>query len=174
MKKLLIAVDMQNDFVTGALGTAAAQAIVPAVDAKLDEARRHGCDIVFTRDTHGDDYLSTSEGRALPVPHCIKGTQGWEIIDALRVYTELPQAVIFDKPVFGSLKLAEFAAENGYTDVEMVGLCTDICVITNALLLKTFTPEASVTVIAAACAGVTSETHNAALAALKMCQVNVL
>ena len=170
MSKLLIVVDMQNDFVTDALGTAEAQAIVPNVKAKIEDARKNGVDIVFTRDTHSSMYMYTQEGKKLPVPHCIKGTYGWQIIDAL----DVEYAQVFDKPTFGSIELANFVAECMYTEAELIGLCTDICVISNALLLKAYLPEMKITVDASCCAGVNPESHKNALNAMKMCQIDII
>ena len=173
MNKLLIVVDMQSDFVTGALGSEAAQAIVPAVDAKLRAAYFAGDKVVFTRDTHDENYLNTQEGKNLPVPHCVKGTSGWEIIDALKPHAEVIGDVI-DKPTFGSLELAKQIDVSEYDEIELCGLCTDICVVSNALILKAQLPETKITVDARCCAGVTAESHKAALLTMKMCQVNVV
>ena len=171
---VLIVVDMQNDFVSGALGTPEAREIVPAVVERVEEGVRRGERILFTRDTHGADYLETQEGKHLPVPHCIRGTEGWEIVEPLRKYAEHP----IDKPTFGSSQLGRLLllAENEGTPIEkvtLIGLCTDICVISNALLVKAFLPEAEVAVDAACCAGVTPESHRTALAAMGPCQISV-
>lgn len=170
---VLIVVDMQNDFVSGALGTPEAREIVPAVVERVEEGVRRGERILFTRDTHGADYLETQEGKHLPVPHCIRGTEGWEIVEPLRKYAEHP----IDKPTFGSSQLGRLLlAENEGTPIEkvtLIGLCTDICVISNALLVKAFLPEAEVAVDAACCAGVTPESHRTALAAMGPCQITV-
>lgn len=170
MKTLLVVVDMQNDFVTGALGTREAQAILSAVNAKIAASER----VVYTLDTHGADYSATQEGRNLPVPHCIKGTWGHALAEGLTV---AEGSTMIEKPTFGSTELGMLVrglAENGQIDrVELVGLCTDICVISNALLIKAFCPELQVTVDAACCAGVTPESHKNALAAMKMCQIQV-
>ena len=168
MKKLLIVVDMQNDFITGALGSPQAQAILPHVKAKIDLNKQNGGDVIYTRDTHNDDYLSTQEGKLLPVAHCIEGTVGHEIADGL--YED--GAIIFDKPNFGSLELAEQIAAGGeYDEIELCGLCTDICVVSNAIILKARLPETTISVDPACCAGVTVESHKAALLTMKMCQV---
>ncbi|HBA64427.1 MAG TPA: amidase [Lachnospiraceae bacterium] len=169
MKKLLVVVDMQNDFVDGSLGTKEAQAIVGAVIKKAAEEKRKGADIIFTRDTHEENYLETQEGRKLPVEHCIRGTKGWEIIDGLMPLAEQ----IIDKPTFGSVKLAHLVAEKQYEEIELVGLCTDICVVSNALLIKACLPEAVVKVDSTCCAGVTPESHAAALQTMAMCQIEV-
>lgn len=166
MKKTLIVVDMQNDFIDMALGTEEAVAIVPKVRAKIDEYQKNGDEIIFTRDTHGDDYLETPEGKKLPVPHCIKGSKGWEIADGL--YVE--GCRIIDKPNFGWPHWSREELEC----VEIIGLCTDICVVSNALIIKACFPNASVSVDAKCCAGVTVDTHNAALATMKMCQIDVV
>ena len=169
-KKLLVVVDMQNDFIGGALGTQEAQSILPAVRARIADARKEGEEVVFTRDTHGEEYLSTQEGKNLPVPHCIAGTAGHEIAAGLCLAGER----VFDKPAFGSIGLAAYVKEGGFTAVELVGVCTDICVISNALLIKAFCPEAEVCVRAGCCAGVTPQSHQTALAAMRACQVKIL
>lgn len=169
MKKLLIVVDMQNDFVTGSLGTKEAVQIIPAVVSKVKRYKEAGDDVIFTRDTHTSEYLRTQEGKKLPVEHCIKGTWGWELIDELKPYADR----IFDKPTFGSIEMSECVVESGYQEIELIGLCTDICVVSNALLLKANLLEAEISVDPACCAGVTPETHEAALTTMKMCQVAV-
>ncbi len=171
MKKLLVVVDMQKDFVTGSLGTKEALAIVPRVVKKVESALEEGREVVFTKDTHGADYLGTQEGKNLPVVHCIKGTEGWELVDELVSY-EAGNAVI-EKPGFGSMTLAEKAAKGNYDEVELVGLCTDICVISNAMLVKAADTELLVKVDQNCCAGVTPESHTNALEAMKLCQIVV-
>lgn len=166
MKKTLIVIDMQNDFIDMALGTKEAVQIVPAVKAKIAEYAKNGDEIIYTRDTHTEDYLSTPEGRKLPVPHCIKGTKGWEIADTL--YVE--GSKIIDKPSFGYTGWDK----EDLSQVEIVGLCTDICVVSNALIIKATFPEASVTVDKSCCAGVTPESHEAALTTMQMCQIDVI
>ena len=166
MKKTLIVVDMQNDFINMALGTKEAVAIVPAVKAKIEEYVKNGDEVIFTRDTHEENYLETNEGKHLPVPHCIRGTKGWEIADGL--YVE--GAKISDKPNFG---WPNWEKEN-LEEVELVGLCTDICVVSNALIIKATHPEINVKVDSKCCAGVTPESHEAALKTMGMCQVQVL
>lgn len=169
--KLLAVIDMQNDFIDGALGTQEALKIVGRVADKISEMRKNGAEIVFTRDTHGADYLSTSEGKKLPVKHCIRNTNGWEISDKL----DSANSKIIDKPSFGSLELAEYAASLDKLDeIVLVGLCTDICVISNAMLLKAKLPETKITVDSGCCAGVTPESHKNALEAMKMCQIDVI
>jgi nicotinamidase-related amidase len=170
MKKLLIVVDMQNDFITGSLGSTQAQLILPFVKAKIEEYINSGSSVIFTRDTHDENYLSTQEGKYLPVLHCIKGTDGHLIADGLGA----EEFEIFDKPNFGSLELGKRVAEGGYDEIELCGLCTDICVVSNALILKAQLPETTITVDPTCCAGVTEESHNAAIITMKMCQINVL
>lgn len=163
MKKLLVVVDMQRDFVTGALGTPEARAIVPRVKQLAESAE----EVVYTADTHSENYLKTREGRFLPVPHCIAGTAGHEILPELY----RPGAKVFEKPAFGSLDLMDYVKEGGYTDVTLCGVCTDICVVSNALLIKAALPEADVRVVASACAGVSPEKHAAALLTMASCQI---
>ena len=166
MKKTLIVVDMQNDFINMALGTKEAVAIVPNVKAKIEKYAENGDEIIYTRDTHGEDYLDTPEGRKLPVAHCIKGTKGWEIADGL--YKE--GCKIIDKPTFGWTDWNKEVLE----EVELVGLCTDICVVSNALIIKAAFPHAKITVDKSCCAGVSPESHNAALTTMQMCQIDVV
>lgn len=172
MKKVLVVVDMQNDFIDGSLGTVQAQGIVSKVISKI---KSYPADCIYaTRDTHGEDYLESSEGKNLPVVHCVKGNKGWEIRP--EVAEAMPQAVILDKPTFGSTELAKLLYrenEKEELEIELVGLCTDICVVSNALLLKSFLPENRISVDASCCAGVTPESHEAALATMKMCQIMV-
>ena len=169
MKKILVVVDMQNDFIDGALGTPEAVAIVPHVREKIESFDGK---VFFTRDTHFENYMSTEEGRNLPVPHCIKGTDGWQIraeLDALR------RTEAIDKLTFGSRDLVDvLAAEGEIESITFVGLCTDICVISNAMVVKAFFPEIPLLVDAKACAGVTPESHIRALEAMKMCQIKVV
>ena len=171
MQNILIVVDMQNDFIDGAPGTHEAVAIVPAAAEKI---RSFPGPVLFTRDTHTTDYLNTPEGRNLPLVHCGKGTPGWELRPELQA---LCKTAPIDKPTFGSAKLGELLLamdrEDPIASVTLIGLCTDICVISNALLVKAFLPEVPVTVDAACCAGVTPESHRNALAAMKMCQIAV-
>lgn len=164
--KTLIVIDMQNDFITGSLGTPEAQAIVPNVKKKIEEYKARDDDIIFTRDTHYDDYLETSEGKHLPIKHCIYGTLGWQIADGL----EVENCRYIDKPTFGWTHWGH----NIFEEVELVGLCTDICVVSNALILKAHFPEINITVDASCCAGVTPEKHKAALEVMKSCQINVI
>ena len=161
----------------GALGTKEAAAIVPAVRARLEKARRDGEEIIFTRDTHPEDYLNTQEGHNLPVVHCVKGSKGWQIVPQLTEFTQ-PPAVIIDKPTFGSSKLGQLLQEEnskeGIEQVEVIGLCTDICVISNALLIKAFLPEVPIVVDPKLCAGVTPQSHETALQAMASCQIRIL
>ena len=174
MKKMLIVVDMQNDFVNGALGSNEAVAIIPAVEDKVRHAIENEVLVVFTRDTHYLDYMDTMEGRNLPVSHCIEGTRGWEIIPQLRNYTGSPwYCNAIDKIAFGSIALAYIIGREKPDEIELVGLCTDICVISNALIAKAACPEAVVSVDASCCAGVTPERHRTALEAMKACQIVV-
>ena len=169
--KALIVVDMQNDFIDGALGTKEAVAILPHVREKIDIYRKNGDTVIFTRDTHGENYMDTMEGKKLPVPHCIKGTKGWEISDCLG--TE--NSEIIDKPTFGSTELAErIKALKDLDEVELIGLCTDICVISNALCLKARLWETPIRVWRECCAGVTPASHENALSAMTMCQIDIL
>ena len=169
MRKVLVVVDMQNDFIDGALGTPEAQAMLPRMVAKLTAEQAMGTALVFTMETHGADYLQTQEGQKLPVEHCIRGTAGWQIADILQPFVRGTQIV--EKPDFGAADLPVLLAD--YDEIELVGLCTDICVISNALLLKAFYPEKPISVDVSCCAGVTPESHATALAAVWMCQVEV-
>lgn len=172
MRKILLVIDMQNDFIDGALGTPEAEAIV---DRVAEEIRNYpASNVIATRDTHTADYLNSQEGRNLPVPHCIKGTPGWELHP--KIAAALGTAEVIDKPTFGSRELAERLSQMSLEDeldITLVGLCTDICVVSNALLIKAFLPESPVRVIAACCAGVTPESHQAALDTMKMCQIQI-
>ena len=174
--KALIVVDMQNDFVTGSLGSEQAEAIVPAVKQKVTEFEERDDVVVFTRDTHDANYLDTFEGKNLPVEHCIKGTEGWEIIDDLQPLVSDANAII-DKPTFGSFELLNFLEpfiESGEVqEIELCGLCTDICVVSNALLLRARFHETPITVDPSCCAGVTAESHKSALQTMKSCQIQV-
>lgn len=181
MKRILVVVDMQNDFISGALGTKEAVAIVPNVLEKIKEYDIN--DIYVTRDTHQADYMSTNEGKHLPVEHCIEGTWGWEIEDSVK--EAVKGALIVNKPTFGSTELAGRIAQLYTTlpasdtgkrefSIELVGLCTDICVVSNALLLKAQLPEITISVDSKCCAGVTPESHEAALTTMRMCQIEVI
>ena len=170
MKTLLI-IDLQNDFIDGSLGTPEAVAILPKVAEKI---KNHQGDIYLTRDTHPAHYLSTQEGKNLPVEHCIEGTPGWEISPVVMEALEGKKYTIVNKPTFGSLALAETLVQNKVEEAELIGLCTDICVVSNALLLKAMDPEMKLSVDAACCAGVTPQKHLAALETLRSCQVAVI
>ena len=172
MNKLLVVVDMQKDFIDGSLGTAEAVKIVDNVASYIEKCEKDGFDIVFTRDTHGKDYMDTQEGRKLPVIHCIKDTEGWQIDKKLIKYTE--GKLIFDKPTFGSVELMNYVAEKGYDEIHLLGLCTDICVISNAMLVKAALPEARICVVENCSAGVTPESHNNSLEAMKSCQIEIV
>lgn len=174
MKHLLVVVDIQKDFVDGALGTAEAVAIVENAAKKI---REFDGEIFVTYDTHFENYMETAEGAKLPVPHCIKGTEGWELnADIADALTDKKYTAV-EKITFGSTELPELvkkAVDDEDFDVTLIGLCTDICVVSNALILKANFPEKEVYVDAACCAGVTVDTHNAALTTMKMCQINVI
>ena len=166
--KALIVVDMQNDFVDGALGTKEAVEMLPRLIEKLDNVTAAGqTDVIFTQDTHGEDYLNTQEGKLLPVKHCVKKTKGWEIVPDLQEFAENAREIV-EKKSFASTRLPSLLKP--YEEVEFVGLCTDICVISNALLLKAFYPEQKVSVDASCCAGSSPENHKNALAVMKNCQ----
>lgn len=182
MEKILVVVDMQNDFIDGTLGTQEAVSIVPNVIHKIKAYQKENNPIYFTKDTHTQDYLQTQEGKNLPVVHCIKGTKGWELQSQIGALAEKIQKgashpIIFEKGIFGGEELVKTLREvinkPSQTEIELVGLCTDICVLSNAILLKTYIPEAVIQVDAACCAGVTPKTHNNALKAMKMCQIQV-
>lgn len=169
--KILIVVDMQNDFVTGPLGTPEAQAIVPNVKARTEDSE---FDMIFyTKDTHTSDYLNTFEGKKLPVSHCIEDTKGWEIIPELQA-----DGQIIEKPTFGSEELVslilQLAHDYPIEKIELCGICTEICVISNALMIRAALPETDITVRADCCAGVTPELHEAALKVMESCQINVV
>lgn len=173
MKKILIAVDLQNDFVDGALGTQEAVSVIPAAAAKI---RNFEGDIFVTLDTHGEDYLNTAEGKKLPVVHCVKGSSGWQLNKEILSALEGKKYITVEKPAFGSTllpHLIEKAAGGEELRVELIGLCTDICVVSNALIIKAFFPEAQISVDSACCAGVTVEKHIAALETMRSCQIDI-
>lgn len=173
MKKILVVVDMQNDFIDAALGTAEAEAIVEAVKNKIRSYPPE--DVIATMDTHGENYMKTQEGKYLPVPHCIKGSDGWQIRPDIADLLE--GARIYEKPTFGSTDLAadiKALADQDEIELEIIGLCTDICVVSNALLLKAFMPEVKISVDASCCAGVTPDKHLAALETMRSCQIQVI
>lgn len=166
--KVLVVIDMQRDFIDGALGTKEAVAIVNQVKRKIEERKAQGYEIIYTKDTHGTDYLQTQEGRMLPVEHCIKGTPGWEIPQDIY----LPGCKVIEKPSFGSQELPRLLAEaSPIEEIELIGLCTDICVLSNAMILKAAFSETPIYVDPACCAGVTPESHDNAIEAMKVCQV---
>ena len=169
-QKLLIVVDMQGDFIDGALGTEEAKKILPKVAERIREARKAGETVAFTRDTHTEQYLQTREGKNLPILHCLRGERGWEIAEGLADAGDR----IFDKPTFGSVELGAYAASKNFTHIELIGVCTDICVLSNALLLKAFCPETKIAVRESCCAGVTKERHACAIEAMKACQIEIL
>ena len=167
--KYLIVVDMQVDFITGSLGSSLATTIVQNV---VEKVKTFNGKVIFTRDTHFDNYMQTQEGTKLPVPHCIKDTDGWQICDELQPYVE----TVVDKVTFGSVDLPELIRGYGepVEEIELCGLCTDICVISNAMILKAAFPETKITVSASCCAGVSEESHNTALEAMKAVQIDVV
>ena len=173
MTKFLIVIDMQNDFIDGSLGTAEAVAIVDAVKEKIRSYLPE--DVYATMDTHGPDYLETQEGRFLPVTHCVRGTEGWLIRPEIAAL--IPPENVYEKPTFGCVELMEdlkaYYEEEEDIELELVGLCTDICVVSNALLLKAAMPEVKISVDASCCAGVTPEKHAAALETMRSCQICV-
>lgn len=178
MRKLLVVIDMQKDFVTGVLGTKEAQKIVPNVVKKIKKYQGGFGEVWFTKDTHGPDYLNTQEGKLLPVKHCIKGESGWEIIPEI-IEVANTEAWVFEKDKFASVSVCkgifdEYKNKQSEVEVELIGVCTDICVVSNALLLKAMLPEMRITVNASCCAGVTPEKHLAALETMRSCQINVV
>ena len=172
MGKTLIVVDMQNDFIDGSLGTKEAQAIIPKVKKKIEEYKANNNMVLFTRDTHYDNYLNTIEGKHLPVEHCIYNTFGWQISNEL----DAEGNIFINKETFGYCTWGAWINEvyDANDGIELIGLCTDICVISNALILKAMYPEVEITVDASCCAGVTPEKHKAALEVMKSCQINVI
>lgn len=169
MSKYLIVVDVQKGFVDGALGTPETQAIIPRVKEKIAGYRANGGKVIFTRDTHQTNYLETNEGKHLPVEHCIEGTDGWQVYEGLAE----SDSVILNKPTFGYLGWRKYIEDSADLEIELIGLCTDICVASNALILKATFPEAVVSVDSTACAGTSIASHNAALLMMKACQVEV-
>lgn len=180
MNKILVVVDMQNDFINGALGTKDAENIVKNVITKIQEYISRNDTIYFTMDTHNENYLESQEGIKLPVKHCIKGTHGWEIQEEIKPLLESfrnKNEIVFEKNGFGSIELAETIKnnfeDNENTEIELVGLCTDICVITNAILLKTYMSNSKIIVDESCCAGVTAKSHKEALNTMNMCQIDI-
>ncbi|HAF25829.1 MAG TPA: amidase [Lachnospiraceae bacterium] len=172
MKKALVVIDMQNDFITGALANTEGQKIVTKI---ADLIKDFDGDIIVTRDTHTENYLNTQEGRRLPVPHCIKGTDGWNIVPEIQASLDMRSDVTYiNKPTFGSTELGELVSKRLYTDVELAGVCTDICVISNAMMIKACALETNVAVYKDLCAGVTPESHETALKAMAGCQVDII
>jgi nicotinamidase-related amidase len=167
--KVLIVVDMQKDFIDGALGTDEAVAIVPNVIDKIKQYESEGGMVIYTKDTHFANYLETREGRHLPVEHCIKGTPGHDIPSEILRGHDL----VFEKLTFGSVELVDYLSKMDFDEIELIGLCTDICVVSNALMIKAHFPEREVSVDSSCCAGVTPATHEAALTTMKMCQITV-
>lgn len=165
MRKTLIVIDMQKDFIDGSLGTKEAVSIVDKVKEKIKQYKENGEQIIYTRDTHPENYLETREGKYLPVVHCVKGSEGWLIPEELRV----EECEVIDKPSFGYTGWEKY----NFEEIEIIGLCTDICVVSNALILKALYPEIKITVDASCCAGVTQESHKAALLTMKMCQIEI-
>lgn len=172
MSKVLVVVDMQKDFISGSLGTKEAQAIVPAVVEKIKKKKEEGYEVVVTMDTHGADYLDTQEGQRLPVEHCIKGSQGWELQE--EIVAAVGDCRRYEKETFGSKALVMELAELQPEAIEFVGLCTDICVVSNVLCVKAWLPETPICVDSMCCAGVTPQSHQAALDTMASCQVEIL
>ena len=172
MKKALIVIDMQNDFITGALANTEGQKIVPKI---ADFIRNFDRDIIATRDTHTKDYMNTQEGKKLPVPHCIQNTDGWNIVPEIQTALDEKENKVFyiDKPTFGSIGLGDLIGRKLYDEVTLVGVCTDICVINNAMVIKACALETEVIVLKDLCAGVTPESHKTALNAMQACQITV-
>ncbi|MBQ6479006.1 MAG: cysteine hydrolase [Erysipelotrichaceae bacterium] len=176
MNKVLVVVDMQNDFIDGSLGSKEAQSIIANAAAEI---RKDYDFVVATRDTHGENYLNTNEGKHLPVVHCVKDSEGWQIADTIKeALKEKEDLVILDKPVFGSEKLVDvlkkYDKEKPIESITLIGLCTDICVVSNALPVKMAFPEIPIHVVADCCAGVTPQSHEAALLTMKMCQIEII
>lgn len=177
MSKLLVVVDMQNDFINGSLGTKEAVSIVKNVVEKINKYKFENNKIIFTMDTHFDNYMNTLEGKNLPIPHCIKNTNGWQICDEIKNIVDLNNYKIYEKSTFGSSEYSKDLQNGLYNDieeVEIIGLCTDICVISNAIITKTFLNQIPVKVDANCCAGVNIQSHNNALEVMKMCQIDII
>ena len=170
MKNAVVVIDMQKDFVTGCLGTLEAQTIVSDMVTYL---KNFDGDILFTRDTHQSNYLETQEGEKLPVEHCIENTEGWNIIDELNEFIN-DKTKIFNKPTFGSTDLANYLVQQKYDSITFIGVCTGICVISNALLTKANLPETPINVVKNLCACVTPTSHKTALNAMSTCQINLI
>lgn len=173
MKKALIVVDFQNDFIDGALGFPEAPALRPVIRKKIEKALAEGSDVIFTMDTHGQDYLDTVEGRGIPVVHCVKGTRGWELDDSVKEFIPAAKAVI-EKPGFGSAALGVFAEKEGYTDIELCGLVTSLCVLNNAVIVKAHLPECSILVDSGATEDVNPAVKRKALDTMKSFMIKIL
>lgn len=175
MAKVLVVIDMQKDFVTGCLGSEEARAVLPEVEKKVNT---FDGEVIFTRDTHQTDYMQTQEGRKLPVIHCVEGSEGWQLMDELEQYRRAHQAKVFDKVTFGSRQLGEalerMNEQEPIESITFIGVCTDICVISNAMLVKAFLPEVPLFVDSKCCAGVTPRSHENALNAMRACQIEVI
>lgn len=169
MNKVLIVIDMQNDFINGALGTKEAVSIIPNVKKKIVEYLDRGDEVIFTRDTHYDDYFSTNEGKCLPIEHCKVGTYGWHIHEEL----DDGSCEHIDKPTFGYRFWDRYTARN-FGEIEVVGVCSDICILANCIILKTFFPESHISVDASCCAGTSPQKHAEAMSVLKSCQISVV
>lgn len=175
MKNILIVVDMQNDFIDGALGTKEAIEIIPKV---IDKIKYFEGEVIFTRDTHDEGYLESQEGTKLPVVHCVKETEGWNLENQIQRLAEKLESKIFDKVTFASVEMADYLKslweKESIGKIELIGVCTDICVISNAILLKAVLPEVKIIVDSSCCAGVTPESHNNALKSMNMCQIEII
>ena len=170
--KILVVVDMQNDFIYGSLGSLLTQNVVDNVVAKVEEYKENGDMIIFTRDTHHEHYLDTPEGMKLPVEHCIRGTEGWEIIPELNPNDLSAKWAIVDKPIFGSVDLMDYFDDND--EIEFCGVCTDICVVSNALMAKSFYPDAKISVDPKCCAGTSLLNHLSAIDVMRSCQIDII
>lgn len=181
MKKLLLVIDMQNDFITGVLGNEGCKRVVPNVIKRMERAKAEGWKILCTKDTHEENYLNTGEGQRLPVPHCIRGTLGAELIpEILELEEKWKEDDVFmeinpvEKSAFGSTELSRKLESYDFDEIEIIGVCTDICVISNAMILRSDYPDIRLTVNSSCCSGVTYESHQRALGAMKSCQVEIV
>ncbi len=172
MKHVLIAVDLQNDFVSMALGTKEAVEIIPAAVKEIEDP--YYDTVIATFDTHGEDYLDTFEGKHLPVVHCVKGTEGWLLEEHVEQAVAERNGLRIEKPTFGSVELLDMLMKEQPESITLIGLCTDICVVSNAMLVRAGLHETPIRVVAAACAGTTPENHDHALAVMKSCQIEIL
>lgn len=170
--KILVVVDMQNDFIYGSLGSLLTQNVVSNVVAKVEEYKENGGTIIFTRDTHNENYLETPEGKKLPVEHCIYETEGWEIIPELNPNELSAKWAIVDKHIFGSVGLMNYFDYND--EIEFCGVCTDICVVSNALMAKSFYPDAKISVDPKCCAGTSINNHLSAIDVMRSCQIDII